>query len=223
MKTYGQRCPIACGLDVVGERWTLLVVRELMLGPRRYTDLTEGLPGVGTNILASRLADLQGAGVVTKRELPPPTAVTVYELTDAGRALGDTLTALSTWGERYGTPASEAQAVRPQWILTGIARRHPQLLADRSCELRVGRDVFQLSGNGRELSVTAGAARSPEVAIALEPEIFYGLATAQIPTRTARKRAGIEGDDDVATEVLTAISGAVGGLSSPAPGPAAGR
>ena len=209
MKTYGQRCPIARGLDIVGERWTLLVVRELMLGPRRYTDLTDGLPGVGTNILASRLADLQSAGVVAKRELPPPTAVTVYELTEAGRALAGTLSALSEWGERYGTPASESQAVRPQWILTGIARRHPEVLAGRSCELRVGRDVFELSGNGRELSIAAGAARSPDAAIALESNVFFGLATGRIPPRTARERAALEGDHEVAARVLDLISGAV--------------
>ena len=209
MKTYGQRCPIARGLDVVGERWTLLVVRELMLGPRRYTDLTDGLPGVGTNILASRLADLQSAGVVAKRELPPPTAVTVYELTEAGRALAGTLTALSEWGERYGTTASESQAVRPQWILTGIGRRHPKVLAGRSCELRVGRDVFELSGDGRELSIASGAARLPDAVIALEPDAFYGLATGQIPPGTARERAALEGDHEIATEVLEVISGAV--------------
>ena len=209
MKTYGQRCPIARGLDVIGERWTLLVVRELMLGPRRYTDLTDGLPGVGTNILASRLADLQTAGVVTKRELPPPTAVTVYELTDAGRALGATLTALSEWGERYGTPASESQVVRPQWILTGIARRHPEVLAGRSCELRIGRDVFELSGDGRRLSIAAGAARSPDAVVALEPELFYGVATGQIPSGTARERAALEGDHKVAASVLDVIGGAV--------------
>ncbi|MGZ6617563.1 MAG: winged helix-turn-helix transcriptional regulator [Solirubrobacteraceae bacterium] len=209
MKTYGQRCPIARGLDVVGERWTLLVVRELMLGPRRYTDLTDGLPGVGTNILASRLADLQSAGVVAKRELPPPTAVTVYELTDAGRALGGTLTALSEWGERYGTPASESQAVRPQWILTGIGRRHPELLRGRSCELRVGRDVFELSGDGHTLSIAAGAARSPDAVIALEPSAFYGLATGGISTRAARGRAELGGDREVAAQVLDVISGAV--------------
>ena len=223
MKTYGQRCPIARGLDVVGERWTLLIVRELMLGPRRYTDLTDGLPGVGTNILASRLADLQSAGVVVKRELPPPTAVTVYELTDAGRALGETLTALSEWGERYGTRPSEAQAVRPQWILTGIARRHPQLLRGRSCELRVGRDVFELRGDGRALSIAAGSAQLPDAVIALEPNVFYGLATGEIATRAARGRAELAGDQELAAEVLDVISGAVSGAGTSERYPAAQR
>jgi DNA-binding HxlR family transcriptional regulator len=211
VKTYGQRCPLARALDIVGERWTLLVVRELILGPRRYTDLTDGLPGVGTNILAARLADLQSAGLVTKRELPPPTAVTVYELTDAGRALGPSLGALSEWGERYGAPITDSQAVRPQWILTSMARRNADLLDDRTCELRVGRDVFALTGDGNTLSITTGAARSPDAVIALEPDVFYALATKRISPRKARERAIRDGDHAVATQVLDAINGAAAG------------
>ena len=211
MKTYGQRCPLARALDVVGERWTLLVVRELILGARRYTDLIDGLPGVGTNILAARLGDLQSAGLVTKRELPPPTAVTVYELTEAGRALGPTLGALSEWGERYGTPITDSQAVRPQWILTSIARRHPDLLAGRSCELRVGRDVFELSGDGSKLSITTGTARTPDAVIALEPDVFYALATKRLTARKAREHAVIDGDRAAGAQVLDAVNGAAAG------------
>ena len=208
MKTYGQRCPLARALDIVGERWTLLVVRELMLGPRRYTDLADGLPGVGTNVLAARLADLQNSGLVTKRDLPPPTAVTVYELTAAGRELGPTLAALSEWGEQYGTPIEESQIARPQWILTSIARRDPTLLAGGSCELRVGRHAFELSGDGTKLSIAAGAARSPNVVISLEPDAFYRLATNRITTAKARDYAALTGDPATAMEVLGAISGA---------------
>jgi len=87
MKHYGQACAIARALDVVGDRWSLLLVRELTLGPRRYRDLATGLPGIPSNVLAARLKDLQAAGVITRRTLPAPTDVTVYELTDAGRAL----------------------------------------------------------------------------------------------------------------------------------------
>jgi DNA-binding HxlR family transcriptional regulator len=208
MKTYGQRCPLARALDIVGERWTLLVVRELLLGPRRYTDLTAGLPGVGTNILAARLADLQRAGLVTKRELPPPTAVTVYELTDAGRALATTLGALSEWGERYGAPVTDSQAVRPQWILASIARHNAALLAGRRCELRIGRDAFELSGDGSKLSITTGTALSPDAAVALEPDVFYALATKRLTVRRARDQAVIAGDRDAALKLLDAISGA---------------
>jgi DNA-binding HxlR family transcriptional regulator len=210
MKTYGQRCPLARALDIIGERWTLLVVRELMLGPRRYTDLADGLPGVGTNILAARLADLQSSGLVTKRELPPPTAVTVYELTAAGQELGPTLAALSQWGEQHGTPIEKSQAARPQWILTSIARRNPNLLAGRSCELRVGRDAFELSGDGTKLSISVGAARSPDAVIDLEPDAFYRLATKHITTAKARANAVLAGDPVIAMEVLGAINRATG-------------
>ncbi len=211
MSGYHQFCPVAQALEVLGERWTLLVVRELMLGPRRYTDLADGLPGVGTNILSSRLADLQSFGLVTRRELPPPTAVTVYELTDVGRELGPTLTALSEWGEQFGTPIEQSQVARPQWILTGIARRNPHLLAAQSCELRVGRDAFELSGDGTTLSIAIGAARSPDALIALEPEAFYGLATNRVTAANARDHAVVEGDPAIAIDVLDAISGAAAG------------
>ena len=87
MKTYGHYCPIAHSLGLVGERWTLLVVRELLHGPKRYTDLADHLPGIGTNVLALRLKELEAGGIVEKKKLPPPFSSTVYELTPAGRQL----------------------------------------------------------------------------------------------------------------------------------------
>ncbi len=108
MKYYGQACGIARALDVVGERWSLLLVRELTLGPRRYRDLATGLPGIPSNVLAGRLKDLQAAGVVTRRTLPAPTDVTVYELTDAGRALQPALNELLDWGRESFFLGSDA-------------------------------------------------------------------------------------------------------------------
>ncbi len=207
VKTYGQRCPLARALDLVGERWTLLVVRELLLGPRRYTDLQDGLPGVGTNILAARLADLQVAELVSKRALPPPAAVTVYELTEAGRALASSIRALSEWGERHAAPATEDQVVRPAWILMSAARRGSNLEAGRSCELRVGRDVFELTGTGSELSVAATSARSPDAVITIEPDLLSALATRRITPQAARKRVEVNGDPDIAARVLEGLSG----------------
>src|SRR5260370_21672891 len=92
MKRYEQACAIARALDIVGDRWSLLLIRELTLGPRRYRDLATGLPGIPSNVLAARLQDLQAAGVVTRRTLPTPTDVPPYELTGAGRALQPALT-----------------------------------------------------------------------------------------------------------------------------------
>src|ERR671926_664409 len=96
---YGdQYCPMAHALSLVGERWSLLIVRELMHGPKRYTDLAANLPGIGTNILAARLRDLEEAGVLTKRRLPPPAASQDYELTEYGRALRPVMRELAIWG-----------------------------------------------------------------------------------------------------------------------------
>ena len=105
-RSYSQYCPMAHALDLVGDRWSLLVVRELMHGPRRYTDLVEGLPGIGTNILATRLKDLEANGLVEKRRLPPPAASMVYELTDNGRLLRPVLHELATDLVRSGQARS---------------------------------------------------------------------------------------------------------------------
>src|SRR5256885_14117837 len=106
MKHYGQACAIARALDIVGERWSLLLVRELTLGPRRYRDLATGLPGIPSNVLAGRLKDLQAARVVTRRTLPAPADVTVYELTDARPALQPPLHELLDWGRRHAPEPS---------------------------------------------------------------------------------------------------------------------
>src|SRR5258706_6605219 len=138
MKRYGQACAIARALDVVGERWSLLLVRELTLGPRRYRDLAAGLPGIPSNVLAARLKDLQAAGVITRRTLPAPADVTVYELTDAGRALQPALSELLDWGLRYGPEPSPGDEVQPGWALLGATGRPTALPAGQVCELRVG-------------------------------------------------------------------------------------
>src|SRR6266571_3966337 len=96
-KRYDQYCPIAHALGLVGERWSLLIVRELLQGPRRYTDLSASLPGIGSNILAARLKDLETAGLVAKRRLEPPFASQVYELTEYGHGLKPVMRELALW------------------------------------------------------------------------------------------------------------------------------
>src|SRR3954464_16003618 len=100
MRTYGDGCGIAHGLDLIGERWALLVVRELLLGPKRFTDLRAGLPNVSPNVLAQRLRALERVGVVRRRKLPPPAASRVYVLTDWGEDLEPVITQLGRWGAR---------------------------------------------------------------------------------------------------------------------------
>lgn len=119
-RSYHQYCGIAYALDIVGERWTLLIIRELMLGPRRYKDLLDGLPGIGTNLLSDRLKKLMNYDVIRQRDLPPPAASTVYELTGSGRDLESALIALGDWGSRYlGTP-DEEDTFNPRWLLLAL-------------------------------------------------------------------------------------------------------
>jgi DNA-binding HxlR family transcriptional regulator len=127
-KTYGQYCPIANALDMIGERWTLLIVRDLLLGPKRFSDLREGLPGIGTNILTDRLKGLEEAGVIGRRVLPPPAASAVYELTEYGRQLDAPIQALAMWGgQTLGRRTPELTLSRDSLVLTmrGLARRLP--------------------------------------------------------------------------------------------------
>ncbi len=111
---------MAHALDLVGDRWALLVVRELMHGPKRYTDLVEHLPGIGTNILAARLRDLEGNGVVTRRTLPPPAASKVYELTDYGRELRPAMRELALWGARSLGPPTDRDELFEGWLANAM-------------------------------------------------------------------------------------------------------
>ena len=113
MKRYQQLCPVARALDVVGDRWSLLIVRDLLVGPKRYSDLQSGLPGISTNVLATRLRELQEVGIVDKRELPAPAAVAVYELTEAGLALGPSVGALRAWGAQHAPPGQPGDGKVP--------------------------------------------------------------------------------------------------------------
>ncbi|MER7276158.1 helix-turn-helix domain-containing protein [Dactylosporangium sp. NPDC000244] len=110
-RVYDDPCGIARALNLVGERWALLVVRELMLGPKRFTDLRRGLPGASQSVLTQRLGELEEAGVLTRRRLGPPVGAAVYELTEQGRALDPVLLALSNWGSRRPLTSDEELSV----------------------------------------------------------------------------------------------------------------
>jgi len=112
-RSYGPYCPVARTLELVGERWTLLIVREMLVGPMRFTDLHAALDGIPRNLLSDRLRDLEAHGVVARRELPPPAARTVYDLTDAGRELLPVVGALARWGLTHLPPPQPGEAVSP--------------------------------------------------------------------------------------------------------------
>ncbi|QTE01832.1 winged helix-turn-helix transcriptional regulator [Streptomyces cyanogenus] len=121
-RSYDQYCSAARALDLVGDRWTLLIVRELLAGPRRYTDLHADLPGVSTDVLASRLKDMERDGLATRRRLPPPGAAYVYELTGRGRGLLPVLQALGSWGEGELGERRPTDAVRAHWFALPLLR-----------------------------------------------------------------------------------------------------
>ena len=207
MKRYGQRCAVARALDVVGERWTPLIVRELLLGPKRYTDLQDALPGVGTNILARRLTDLQEHGVISKRTLPPPTPVAVYELTESGRALAPVIGELRAWGERFAPAPKAGDAVRPGWIIQGAVSHDARLPAGRVGELQVGPEMFELVGGDSGVTVSSRAAADPDTRMRIEPRVLYGLATGRIEPSRAQGQIEIEGDRGLADAIVAMLAG----------------
>ena len=171
MKRYDQYCPVAHALGLVGERWALLVVRELLHGPKRYTDLADGLPGIGTNVLASRLRDLEAAGVVTKRTLPPPAASRVYELTEYGLALKPAIRELALWGARSLGPPTDEDELFPGWLGNAVDTVLAPIAPAGCFEFRVGDEVVSLvDGETR-----AETAEEPDVVIEGDAAGLYAL------------------------------------------------
>jgi DNA-binding HxlR family transcriptional regulator len=171
VKRYDQYCPVAHALGLVGERWALLVVRELLHGPKRYTDLADGLPGIGTNVLASRLRDLEAAGVVTKRTLPPPAASRVYELTDYGLALKPAIRELALWGARSLGPPTDEDELFPGWLGNAVDTVLAPIAPAGCFEFRVGDEVVSLV-DGETRADTTG---EPDVVIEGDAAGLYAL------------------------------------------------
>ncbi|WP_328548662.1 helix-turn-helix transcriptional regulator [Streptomyces platensis] len=148
-RSYDQYCAVARALDAVGDRWTLLIVRELLGGPRRYTDLHADLPGVSTDMLASRLKDMERDGLVTRRRLAPPGAAFVYELTTRGHALLPALTALADWGAPALDERRPTDALRAHWFAVPLMARLARHFAD-------GTDVIDIALDEGEFHVVLG-------------------------------------------------------------------
>lgn len=146
-RSYDQYCSAARALDVVGDRWTLLIVRELLSGPRRYTDLHADLPGVSTDVLASRLKDMERDDLTTRRRLPPPGAAYVYELTPRGRELLPVLQALGTWGGPELGERRPTDAVRAHWFALPLLR---SLEGEGLVEVRLEEGDFHLHVGAQE-------------------------------------------------------------------------
>ena len=195
MRSYGQYCSVAKALDVVGDRWTLLVIRELLLqGPCRYTDLKNGLPGIATNLLASRLHELEAAGLVRREEAAPPVATTLFHLTEAGAELKPVLDALGAWGIRYMTQPGDGDEFRSHWFTFPV----DLFLKDQDpggpaleIELRTGSRpaVIEVSGGSvRTRLGTAPSAPFPDLVLHGAPRLILGLLSAYLTPAEAQDR-----------------------------------
>jgi DNA-binding HxlR family transcriptional regulator len=206
-KRYDQYCPVAHALGLVGERWALLIVRELLHGPQRYTDLTASLPKIGTNILSSRLKDLEACGIVAKRRLPPPAASQVYELTEYGQALKPVIRELAVWGIRSLGPPSLDEAPAPHWLEHALETVFAPVAQTGSFEFRVGDEVASLSDGEARPGSLDGA---DVVVNAPDPAAFYHLFV-------ERRWDGIEveGDRDLLERLLEAAAAPAAGASVP--------
>jgi DNA-binding HxlR family transcriptional regulator len=200
MRTYGQYCAIAKALDLVGDRWTLLIVRELLLqGACRYTDLRNGLPGVATNLLAERLRDLEEAGVVSREDAPPPVATTLFRLTPRGEGLAPVLRDLLDWGMPLMVEGpADGDVFRGQWMTwpaeMALTDREPeappvtiQVLADG--------EPFLLETADGGVRVTTGRSEQPVTVVSGPVHVVVGLLTGHIDLETAAAR-GVEYQGD---------------------------
>jgi DNA-binding HxlR family transcriptional regulator len=208
-RTYQQYCPAARALEIVGERWTLLVVRELMFGPRRFTDLMDGLPGISANVLSSRLKDLEEEGLVSKRTLPAPAASAVYELTDRALGLARVLAAMADWGMGMLGRPRKSDEVRGAWVVLGIAVTTPVPdVDDATYEFRVDGDVLQVDVRNGRLQPRHGTASDPAAVITVGATTLVDLAFSrlELDDALARGRITVAGNQAAGRRLLESIN-----------------
>jgi DNA-binding HxlR family transcriptional regulator/putative sterol carrier protein len=168
-RSYGDACGIARALDVVGERWALMVVRELLLGPKRFTDIRSGLPHVSPDVLAQRLRDLEQAGVVHHRRLPPPYGSQVYELTASGRALEPALVALGRWGGVHAPPPSDDMCMSLDAVIVSLRTLFdPERAGDFAARVELRLDGERFRVEIADGAVEAGRGELPGADVVIE-------------------------------------------------------
>jgi DNA-binding HxlR family transcriptional regulator len=198
-RSYDQLCGIATALDVVGDRWAALIVRDLLLGPLRFGDLEGGLPRIGTNTLAARLRSLEEAGVVGRRLLPLPDRGTVYELTPYGRELEPVLMALGRWGTKSMGRLPRDVVAHSRWLVAAMLAFHDetrQVERRTTWELRLSDGPFTVLADGTDLSVAAGAPATPDVVITTRDEDLHRLLTHQVAASDMVANGAVRVDGD---------------------------
>jgi DNA-binding HxlR family transcriptional regulator len=209
VRTYGQYCAVARALDVVGDRWALLIVRELLLrGSSRYTDLLHGLPGVATNLLADRLRDLEAAGLVRRVDAPPPIATTLYELTPRGSELAPVLHALGTWGADLMIAPQATDAFRSHWLafpfsrLTDNTPQRPPVMI----QVRSGDQPMLIETVAGGVRARPGVGEHPDAVLDGPPDIVVAVLRGALSLAQAKRRGLRFNGDKTAIERLQPTS-----------------
>ena len=216
-RTYDDGCAAAHALDLVGDRWALLVVRELLLGPKRFTDLRAGLPNASPNVLAQRLRGLEAAGVVRRGKLPPPAASKIYELTEWGRDLEPVIISLGRWGVRSPSKPPDAALGVDSLVLSFRTMFDPERAEglEAGYELRLGEDTFRAEVAEGRFEIERGFADPPDAVVESEAGTLAALVYDELELDDALRSGelGIEGDRELVERFLTLF---------PLPEPAAG-
>jgi len=191
VRSYSQYCAVAKALDVVGDRWTLLIVRELLLqGGCRYSDLQHGLPGIATNLLSERLKELEDHGLVRRRAPRPPVATTLYELTEAGRQLEPVMRALGRWGARFMPNPTGDEAFRSHWLAFPVSEFLRDGAPDgppATIEVRTGDQPAVIELCGGEIATRLGSASSPDLVLEGDGPTILGVLSGKLKLPDARK------------------------------------
>ncbi|HXE45067.1 MAG TPA: winged helix-turn-helix transcriptional regulator [Conexibacter sp.] len=218
-RTYGDACGIARALDLVGERWALMVVRELLLGPKRFTDLRAGLPHVSADVLAQRLRDLEQAGIVDRRRLPPPYASQIYELTASGRALEPVLIELGRWGGANAPPPADDMCMSVDAHVVSLRTLFdPARAGDFAAriEVRLGEERFGVTIADGRIETARGELRDADAVIETDPSTLIEVLHGHLPLADAlaADTLRLHGDKRAAKRFTTLFP-------LPAPAPAA--
>ncbi len=209
-RSYGDQCGVARSLDVIGERWALLIVRELLLGPKRFNDLLAGLPGASPNVISQRLRELTASGVIRLRDLGPPARVRVYELTGWGRELEPVILHLGQWGTRAPLPEGAGWSL-DSLLLALQATADPAAVSGRY-ELRVGGDVFTVDGTSGSVQMRRGTADQPGATVTTDADTLRAVTLGIRPLADAAQAGDLRLDGEPPaiaglTSLLQALTG----------------
>lgn len=211
-RSYSQWCGLALALDHVGDRWTLLIIRELLIESKRYTDLRKSLPGIATNLLADRLTRLEKDGLIRRHEVEAPTPAVLYELTETGQELEEPILALIRWGGRFMTTAPRTYDFRTDWLVLALRAILGSGAPDDTsvtCNVQVDGGWLNLVARDGLLHTGAGPAGDPDVILAGDPKSILGVAAGAIPLEEARRERdlSIEGSAEAVRELISLLGG----------------